>query len=149
MYLTIYLYVCLLIFFKQINLTIIFFPAKQLWLPLWDVKVWLWVKGLQVRWTRPIFKSILVWRPWPWWPSHNPHHVATHIVAAQMGCWLLNLLLTGASAVHNVLSKNSIQKERVSRLALWVAYDKMFTLLILSGNNTISTYYHLCPHWQL
>lgn len=70
-------------------------------------------------------------------------------VAVQMDCWLLNLLMTGASAVHNVLSKNSIQKERVSRLALWVAYDKMFTLWILSGNNTISTYYHLCPHWQL
>lgn len=61
-------------------------------------------------------------------PQSRPHHVATRTVAVQMDCWLLNLLMTGASAVHNVLSKNSIQKERVSRLALWVAYDKMFTL---------------------
>lgn len=50
MYMTMDLCVCILVgFFKQMNPEIFFLHAKQLgWLP-WDINVWLWIKGLQVR----------------------------------------------------------------------------------------------------
>lgn len=79
---------------------------------------------------RAISKSILVWRPRAMGtftrpqPQSRPHCEATRPVAAQTGCWLLSLLVTGASRVAHMLSKNRVEKERVSGPALGVATRK-------------------------
>lgn len=132
-----YVLVCTHIVFYTNGPKIMFLPASELWWLLWDVSVWFWVKGLQVRGASlkgPFLRGSLS-------EGHGHGDLDLHTPSAPgqaSSCGhMYSNSINGPLAVeppddrcncvYSMDSKNRLEKERVSCAALWGACNKMFT----------------------